>query len=97
MEQELLLETGTTQIPKYVAAMLEEEGTPDEVLTNKLEEHIDRMFQEQLIDTAERLAMKENLVHNASAYCIKLYCISPSPPPAAVPNPQDNKTHHVCR
>ena len=67
MEQELLFETGTTQIPRYVAAMLEEEGSPDDVLNTKFEEQIGRMFQEELINSAEALAMKENLVHNASA------------------------------
>ena len=67
LEQELLIETGTTQLPRYVQTMLEEEGSPDDVLNTKLEEQIDRMFQEKLIDTAEALAMKENLVDNASA------------------------------
>lgn len=61
LEDDLFLETGTTQIPRYVESMLEEEAISDEALRTKLMDQIERMYDENIIDEVDVAHLKENL------------------------------------
>jgi hypothetical protein len=78
LEEDLVLETGTTQIPRYVENMLDEDGCSDEALRAKLLEKIDQMYADKMIDAVDVLFYKETLEHLDSTPLIhKPYLVTP--------------------